>query len=126
GTAGDARELGDRLVVVVSVDQGQLHRGVVAQLGRQPQGDMQPGVARASDHNLPAAPAGSCIHGVLHGLAPILRSLPGPVPGPPVTGTLDGKIVEPNALLDLSGVTRRLASWLARFASAGPAQRRQL
>jgi energy-coupling factor transporter ATP-binding protein EcfA2 len=35
-------QLGERLVVVVPVDQGQLHPGVVAQLGGQAQGDVQP------------------------------------------------------------------------------------
>src|SRR6266851_2197000 len=70
GAAGDPGQLGDHLVVVVPVDQGQLHVGVVAQPGRQAQGDVQPGVARAGDHDPAAAPGGGCIHGVLHGYCP--------------------------------------------------------
>jgi len=69
GAAGDPGQLGERLVVVVPVDQGQLHHGVVAQLGGQAQGNVQPGVARAGDHDLAAAPGGGCIHDVLHGSA---------------------------------------------------------
>ena len=52
-------------MVVVPVDQGQLHHGVVAQLGRQAQGDVQPGVARPGDHDPAAPPGGGCAHGVL-------------------------------------------------------------
>ena len=70
GTAGDPGQLGDHLVVVVPVDQGQLNRGVAAQPGRQAQGDVQPGVARPGDHDLTAAPGGRCAHGVLHGSRP--------------------------------------------------------
>ena len=43
-------------MVVVPVDQGQLHHGAVAQLGRQAQGDVQPGVARPGDHDPAATP----------------------------------------------------------------------
>src|SRR6266567_1909576 len=70
GAAGDPGQLGERLVIVVPVDQGQRHLGAVAQLGRQAQGDMQPGVARAGDHDLTAAPGGGCAHGALHGYRP--------------------------------------------------------
>jgi hypothetical protein len=47
------------------VDQGQRHLGVVAQLGRQAQGDVQPGIARPGDHDPAAAAGGGYIHGVL-------------------------------------------------------------
>ena len=84
GAAGDPGQLGDHLVVVVPVDQGQLHLGVVAQLGRQAQGDVQPGVARAGDHDLTAAPGVGCGHGVLHGYCPSWEMVAGRshIPGP--------------------------------------------
>ena len=65
GAGSDPGQLGERLVVVVPVDQGQLHRGVVAQLGRQAQGDVQPGVACPGDHDPAASLGGGCTHGVL-------------------------------------------------------------
>ena len=52
-------------MVVVPVDQGQLNLRVVAQLGRQAQGDVQPGIARPGDHDPVATPGGGCTHGVL-------------------------------------------------------------
>src|SRR5947207_13646334 len=54
--------------------------GTVAQPGRQPQGDVQPGIARTGDHDRAAAPGGWCIHGVLHRYCP----LPGEMAGPPI------------------------------------------
>ncbi|HEX3200059.1 MAG TPA: hypothetical protein VHR39_21150 [Propionibacteriaceae bacterium] len=47
----DLGQLGERLVVVVPVDKGQLHPGVVAQLGRESQRDVQPGVAGPRNHD---------------------------------------------------------------------------
>src|SRR5207247_8228207 len=84
GAGGDPGQLGDGLVVVVPVDQGQLHLRVVAQLGRQAQGDVQPGVARAGDHDLTAAPGVGCGHGVLHGYCPSWEMVAGRshIPGP--------------------------------------------
>jgi hypothetical protein len=70
GAAGDPGQLGDHLVVVVPVDQDQLHLGVVAQPGRQAQGDVQPGIARAGHHDRTAAGGGRCIHGALHWYCP--------------------------------------------------------
>jgi hypothetical protein len=51
-------QFGDRLVVVVPVDQNQLRLGAAAQPSRQAQGDMQPGIARPGDHDRAALPGG--------------------------------------------------------------------
>ena len=81
GAGGDPRQLGDRLVVVVPVDQGQLYLGAVAQPGRQAQGDMQPGIARTGDHDRTAAPGSGTIHGVLRGYCPSSWEM---AAGPPI------------------------------------------
>jgi hypothetical protein len=60
-------------VVVVPVDQGQLHHGVVAQLGRKAQSDVQRGVARPSDYDPAATLARSMRSRVLHGYCLHLR-----------------------------------------------------
>jgi hypothetical protein len=66
---GDPGQLSERLVVVVPVDQGQLHHGVVAQLGRKAQSDVQRGVARPSDYDPAATLAGRCAHASSMGIA---------------------------------------------------------
>ena len=67
---GDSGQLGEHLVVVVLVDEGQLHRRAVSQPGAEAEGDVQPGVAGAGDHDRAAARAG-CGHGGLHGYCPL-------------------------------------------------------
>ena len=77
GAAGDPGQLSEDLMVVMPVDQGQLHAGVVAQPGRQPQGGVQPGVTRTGHHDRTAAPGGGYMHGVLprHCSLPCLRRI---------------------------------------------------
>ena len=61
GAACDPRQLGQRLVVVVPVDEREL-RLAAAHRGRHAQGNVQTGVACSRDHDLTAQTCGGFIH----------------------------------------------------------------